>query len=376
MPKWTGDEFQREQAAPYSSSAGAIARQIPVGFNETLADVAGAPVDLMTWGLNKIPGVDIKVPFGGSTSIKHGMGYLGINPEDQPAQTGPEQIARAMGGGAAALVAPEAAVQGLVRAGARNVLPKVTDVAERMFGTSRTAGDVAKQAVVGATSGGTGEAAAQLTPEPYKPIAHLAGSLVGGGVGMLGAEAPAYGWQQATKFAAPMRPGQREALAGAELARSAESPARAQDILENEPRQFVPGSNLTTAQMTGDLGLLAKERQVQQSPDALAEFTARREEQNAARLQAMRGVQETGSPLEVANAVRGTLADIDAMTHGAVESVSREAQTAGEGLLAVARRSNTEPRCAAKCTRQSLQRGNGNAPSGTPSIRIGQLPFR
>ena len=37
----------------------------------------------MTQALNKIPGVNIQNPVGGSESIKSGLGYLGADPLDQ-----------------------------------------------------------------------------------------------------------------------------------------------------------------------------------------------------------------------------------------------------------------------------------------------------
>ena len=111
-----------------SSSIGSIARQIPVGFNEGLADVAGFPVDATTWALNKgIKGAnavtggnipEITNPVGGSESIKSGMGLIGADPRATPAKTTAEKIARAGGGGVAAMIAPEAEIAALVKAGA------------------------------------------------------------------------------------------------------------------------------------------------------------------------------------------------------------------------------------------------------------------
>jgi len=58
----------------------------------------------------------------------------------------------------------------------------------------------------------------------------------------------------------------------------------------------------------------------------------RRADQNTARVGALQNIQPTGAPIEVANAVRGSLRDIDATTHGAVEQATAEAQNAAQGL--------------------------------------------
>ena len=60
--------------------------------NKAIAEAVGAPVDLMTAGINLIPGVDIQKPFGGSESIKGGMGAMGIElpPEGRQPESMPE----------------------------------------------------------------------------------------------------------------------------------------------------------------------------------------------------------------------------------------------------------------------------------------------
>jgi hypothetical protein len=51
--------------------------------NKAIAETTGAPVDLVTAGLNLIPGVDIKKPFMGSESIKTAFDFYGIDlPEE------------------------------------------------------------------------------------------------------------------------------------------------------------------------------------------------------------------------------------------------------------------------------------------------------
>ena len=72
----------------------------PMPFvNKAIAESVGVPVDLLTKGLNLIPGVDIKEPFGGSESLKGGMEAIGIElpQEGREPQSIPEHIGRAVG---------------------------------------------------------------------------------------------------------------------------------------------------------------------------------------------------------------------------------------------------------------------------------------
>jgi hypothetical protein len=119
-----------------------LATQVPVGFNETLAAGAGFPVDAATWVLNQIPGVNIQEPFGGSSSIKRGMGLIGANPDERPAVTPAEHIARGAGGGVAGMVVPELALAGLAKAGA--IGPRLWELGEQIFGSSSSVPAAAK----------------------------------------------------------------------------------------------------------------------------------------------------------------------------------------------------------------------------------------
>ena len=65
--------------------------------NKAIAETAGAPVDLITGGLNLIPGVDIQDPVGGSKSIAKGMEYIGANVAEGEPKTIQEHIGRGIG---------------------------------------------------------------------------------------------------------------------------------------------------------------------------------------------------------------------------------------------------------------------------------------
>jgi hypothetical protein len=314
-----------------SPTMGSIALQIPAGFNEVTADTLGAPVDATTWILNRIPGVKIDKPFGGSQSIKDAMGVIGANPDNAPAQNTAERIARGAGGGIAGMIVPEAAIGTLARGGA--IAPEVAETAGRVFGRSAGPGDVAKTAVVGGTAGSTGEAAAEVSPEKYKPAARLAGNIVGGGSGALVAEAPRLAvdaGRGARDYLAPTTATGQESTAAKMLAQRATSPTDVLETLDSGSHDLVPGSKPTTFQATGDMGLGSLEREVQtHNPN---DFQQRRANQNAARLDALSTIQPTGNPADVSAALRRQLGDIDETTNQTIERATADARTRADAV--------------------------------------------
>jgi hypothetical protein len=198
----------RRDTTPKKNTKGGLAIQFPTGVNEGIANTLGAPVDLATKAINsgvaqtaaapwlkpivsgaraaasaagyELPQMpEIKNPVGGSESIKSAMGLIGADPRNVPANTGAERIVRGAGEGVAGMVAPEAALGTLGRFG--GLTPEIAAWGERLLGRSAGLGDVAKSATIGAAGGGTGEAAAEIAPEQYKPVMRAAGNVVGGG---------------------------------------------------------------------------------------------------------------------------------------------------------------------------------------------------
>ncbi len=320
-------------------------RASPGGFNEGLANVAGAPVDAATWLWNQgvrganaayrgVHGGDedlippIRRPFGGSKSIKSGLGLVGLNPEDIPARTSGERIARGVGGGVAAAIAPEAVLGTMARA-----IPAAAPIAEtgaRLFGRTEGASDLATNVAAGAAAGAGGAGAAELAPDQYKPLAHVVGSMA---AGVPVAATPAIAREAVRvgkNFVAPMHEAGREELAGGRLANAANDVSAVREAIDTAPRELVPGSRPTTFQLTGDTGLGALERDVQtRNP---AEFAERRGEQNAARVQALQGVQSTGAPEEISGFLRGRLAEIDHASQRLIDDATARAQGAAARL--------------------------------------------
>ena len=124
-----------------------------------VAQVLGAPVDVVTAGLNRIPGVDIQEPVLGSESITRGMQAVGIHTagvEEQPKTTA-EFISQTLG-----------------EAGG-TILP-FTKVAQIAAGGSGVSSRVARQVIQ------------STVDKPAMALAAETGGAVGAGAGRKGAE--------------------------------------------------------------------------------------------------------------------------------------------------------------------------------------------
>ncbi|HEV7283899.1 MAG TPA: hypothetical protein VGN75_03505, partial [Kaistia sp.] len=270
-----------------------ITRNVAAGMNNALYAAAGAPVDLVTWGLNRgIQGVnaatganlsEIRDPIGGSQSIANAFGTIGVDdPANVQANTTGERIARGVGEGIGYTVGPQAAVGGLAKASALS--PEATAAAFNLLGWPNSTAAVAGNAVAGGAAGGGSVAAMEATPDRYDPLSGLAGGMAGGAVGTLASGLPRLaneGVRIVGDMVAPMTRGGQERLAAQTLRDAATDPRAAAEALSN-PSELVPGSKPTTFQQTGDMGLGSLERRyATQDPGA---FNQRRADQNAARL--------------------------------------------------------------------------------------------
>lgn len=333
-----------------------VAAQIGAAGSDVIATGLGWPVDLVTGELNRIarrarngqlgPGdvpledrfwalprkPDFGPAFGGSESIKKAMGLIGANPDELPANTTPERIARGVGTGLMAAVAPEMMVGTAARTGAA-----VPQMAKTLFGAADSVPRAAANAFVGATSGAGGQAAAELVPEKWKPAAQLAGGLAGGGIGAALTAVPrmaGIGIDAMGRYFEPLTEAGRQKLAGRTLAAGAENPAGTLDTLQNVGApELVPGSKPTTFQATGDIGLGSMERAAE--TEAPAVFNQRRAEQNAARVEALGQVEPHGSAHLVPQFLKQHLADLDARTQAAVDAAATGAQAKAAALPGV-----------------------------------------
>jgi hypothetical protein len=267
------------------------------------------PVDLVNWAMKKAGLPASEKPFMGSEFIR------GLLPEKIEPRNALERALQAGGEGAAYALFPQAGVEAAgMRAAA--ALPKAAP-------TGITAGETAR-AVFGARAPGslaaTGEnlainvgggAGAQAVGElaegkSYKPIAEMAGGIGGGGLTQLVTE----GAKQVPKMFTGLRQylepafgeaGQRQAAAR-QFAAGTSSPARALDIIENEPQSLLKGSQPTTYEMTGDVGIGQQQRRAETK---MAEpFLDRQAAQAITREEALQGIAPEGSPSAVVPSLR------------------------------------------------------------------------
>lgn len=322
--------------APHSG----IWNNATAGLNEAIDATLGAPVDLATGALNLAarqarvisgaPVREIENPVGGSRSIAGALEGLGVNdPAKVHAGTNEERLARATGAGVAGMVAPEAVIGALGKAGmlSEGVLSALAPI----FGRSGSVGDVATAAGIGAAAGLGGQTVGDALPEKFRPLGEMAGNLLGGAVGA-GAVAAGRGLAQVPTAWRDFRlsdPETQEATAGDRLRRWATDPYAVRDALD-QPTELVPGSRPTTFQATGDMGLGALERaSAAQHP---AEFMQRRADQNAARIGALEGIQPDGAPEQVVQALRRGLSDLDRVTAQAEDAAASQARNAASAL--------------------------------------------
>lgn len=303
----------KETPAPSQPTMGSLAKQTAMGVGRGLLDLAGTAWDTsvgrLASGYSDIKNIYDATKSGSledqakkvreltkgrgmfetGSHLKEGAGLEGQNAP----QNFPERLASGIGEGAsgAVLGGPQRAVA---------------------------------NAVIGGVGGGVGRTAAEAVPDKYKPYAELVGNILGGGAAGLAESAARSTPAIASRISQPFTKQGQETLAGRYLLSRASNPETLEQSLTASAWPKVDGSNPTTFQLSGDMGLGSLEREV--ATKNPAEFMARRAEQNAARLDAMTGVQETGSPQAVSAAVNRQLADVDAMTQRGIDAAMKDAQ--------------------------------------------------
>lgn len=307
-----------------NSTAGFVARNLPLfgpimGATQALSSAAGVPA---------IP----DTAFGGRRSIINAMSSAGItDPDTVQARSTIDRIVRASASGATAMIAPEAMVGLLGRAGI--VGPQAAEIMAQVFGKSDSLPALIGNTVAGAASGAGSQTAQEVAPDSLKPLAGVIGGFGGAGAGTLLTGVPrlaAAATRMAGDYMAPITDAGRQSLVGRQLVDAATSPGDAMDTIANAPASMVPGSMPTTGQLTGDMGLLGLERTAQtQNP---VPFLQRAADQNAARLSALEGLQPGSSPDQVVGAVRSYLADIDSQLTQSLDAARGTAQRANSAL--------------------------------------------
>lgn len=298
---------------------------------------------------------------GSANVLNKGLGLVGLNPEDVQDHTTGQKIADYAGQGLSALIAPE--------------------------GEASTVASLFKKGVTSAAAGVGAGKAQEAAPDRLKPLAALIGGL-GTGLGAHAlASTPGALFSAARSAAEPVLASVSEPvaqrLAGTVIRKAATNPQTVADILAPpaaptvaesfrtnpskiadehalevaqldsqgaaaaagqpppasaggpiappaDPNQIVPGSQPTTFQLTGDVGLGSLERGVAaRNPDL---FAARRGEQNAARLSVLGTLQQGGNATDVAGAFRNQLNDLDQQTADQAHTLLTAAQQRAQAL--------------------------------------------
>lgn len=237
-------------------TAGNVAASIGGGFNRGLAKVVGMPVDLVTAGLNLIPGVDIQDPLGGSQQIQRGMARAGLTPP--PGEELPHPFIGRVAEEVGAAAVPFGGFATAARAGAsggRFLGPVMESFRRTPYRNAVAEGSAA----VGA---GTGAAIAQEVA-PGNETAEMVGQLAGGFASpvALATDATRKIGESGSLVRGVdlMLPGGARRSAVRQLREQVGDPEAAARILE-QPSVGVPGAKLSPAQEIGDPYLLELER--------------------------------------------------------------------------------------------------------------------
>lgn len=278
----------------------------------------------------------------------------GVAPQDVPAKTPAERVARMVGAGIAGGLLPG--------------------------GEEATVGGILRNMAIGSAAGGGSGLASEAAPAALKPAAAVVGGLLTGGAtgaGLAGVEAGANAARAAVEpVAAAVSPEAAAAQAGRTLVQRSTNPEEAQAAMaaapatttwrapaaegeEAQPRSVIvaggpridaegrtvvpvtstvdgahayapvaelehqqtaaaiAGSNPTTFQLTGDLGLGALEREQRTANPEL--FRQREAEQAAARNTQVQDIAVDGSPDALATGVRANLARLEQDTQTSVD---------------------------------------------------------
>lgn len=300
---------------------------VGAGINESIADVAGMPVDLVNRGLGLI-GLRSDQPIGGSQSIKQVMGLIGANPENVSADTEPERIARTIGSGIGSVAVPGLGAEAATANLAKSLSPTAMSVLEAIAGGKQapsaagTLTGMAKNAGIGAASGAGQDLGERLAPDGYKPAGALLGSLAGGGLGALGISGGEAFWHAYRQ--AP------EAEAATKFLGAASNPDVVQTRLNGlAPDSRVPGVQPTTGELTNDQGLLQTQNWARnQRPEP---FTDQAFANNAVRVQQLGSLAPTGAPEDASQFFRAQLDRIDQAHQDTLQAAQAHAdQTLGD----------------------------------------------
>lgn len=367
-----GSGFDPSSATPVDDQGDGLLKNFAAGVGEGVTAGAGMLMDTINPAMTINRGIrDLSHQLGHKSPIPDdmaqgsghllnmGLGFLGLNPENVQAKTFPQKLARGAGQGVTALVAPEA--------------------------EGATVANLFSKGLSGMTSGMAATTAAEAAPDRLKPLAALIGGLTPAGIETLASRAKTAARSAIDPIAASVSEPTAQRLAGTVIKKSASKPQTVADMLApkpqpvaqpfttnpakiadehaldvarlesegaaaaagqprptstaqaqsplrtvQDPNELVPGSQPTTFQLTGDVGLGSLERGVAtRNPEM---FAQRRGEQNAARLSVLNTLQSGGSAADVAGAFRNQLDELDQQTAAHAHDMLTQAQTRAQAL--------------------------------------------
>ena len=237
-----------------------------------------------------------KLPVTDQKFFNHLLSKIGMDPDSVEAKTLGERVSRYAGQGSSAVLIPGPGEAGVIAAGGR--------------------------ALTGMVAGMAGGTASEWVPDWLKAPTAMFASLAAGipfSVGLTAASRVPGQIKTATTLArAGGSNDVAETVAGGVLAKNATDVNAVKEGLDKGiATPLVPGSEPTTFQATGDMGLGALERSTAtKNPDL---FRQREAEQNAARLTALNGVAPNANPVAVADYFRKQLGDLDTQTAANIE---------------------------------------------------------
>lgn len=307
------------------------AGQVATGINQGIAGLLGAPVDLLTGGANLIGrgvnaalGTDIQplpaMP-GGSESIKHLMGYVGANPDQNRPVSTSDRILQAIGTNAAGFAVPALGAEALLSRGVAAASP----VARGVLNTLRGGGDMPATAAqtaknttaIGALGvpAGVGQVAGEdLAPSGHEALGGFAGAMLGAGMGALGTAGVRAG---AAKIAG-------EPVADQAVRQFTDAMTDPHQTLGKIARGETPtldGYQPTTANAVNDTGLLQLQNWARnRRPDLFNQRAAANNEKQVSALNTIAPPPDAVTP--PVDIVRSRLADIDAQ-QASIEAAAR-----------------------------------------------------
>lgn len=216
--------------------------------------------------------------------------------------------------------------------------------ANKARGLMGVAAEVPRVAVAGAGAGAASQAVMEYAPVPdqWKMPLALATGLAGGVGGYLTipaaigtARAGLSGLGGVRDYLRAANPSARnmDILASKELARTPTDRTQAEAALASPP-EAPPGVRLTSYQVTGDQGIGSREMAMARAPDPAfkAALSGRMDEQNTARVDALKGIAQAGDPQVLGARITQWFRDLEARVADLTGKARVAAQERSEAL--------------------------------------------